>query len=72
MEPHNAAHFQHFDTDIKKGYLQSGRNEEFKEMHTGSPASPQPKPPLAFRMQFFSFSRLSESLEQAKHQRDIN
>ena len=27
---------------------------------------PQPKPPLAFHMQFFSYSRLSGSLEQAK------
>ena len=34
-------------------------------MLTGSPASPRPKPPLAFHTLFFSFSRLSESLEQA-------
>ena len=46
--------------------MQSGRNEEFKEMLTGSPAWPRPKSPLAFHKQFFSFSRLSESLEQAK------
>ena len=38
-----------------KGYLQSGRNEEFKEMLTGSPALPRPKPPLTFHTQFFRF-----------------
>ena len=47
-----------------KGYLQSGRNEEFKEMLTGAPASPRPKPPHAFPTQLFSFYRLSWSLEQ--------
>ena len=34
-------------------------------MSGGLGASPRPKPPLAFPRQLYSFSRLSESLEQA-------
>ena len=46
--------------------IRSNNHQLASYLLTGSPASPRPKPPLAFHTQFFSFSRLSESLEQAK------